>query len=236
MPGSSSKRREPGSGNNSSKLTFSITFAEDNIMKKSNTKSGAFIDKTYIPLDSKIKIVIAIVIILVPILAFYFGYYKPNLGKTKALIAQRSALELKLRNVKKKASNLAKLEKEVAEAEELFVKASALLPRESEIPKLLTDISALGRNAGLDFLTFKPQADNPKDFYAEMPISINVRGPYHNMGFFFDQVSKLERIVTVANVNMSSPHRDAGEMILNSTCRLVTYRFTNVELPKPPKQ
>ena len=89
---------------------------------------------------------------------------------------------------------------------------------------------------GLDFLTFTPQADNPKDFYAEIPVTINVRGPYHNMGFFFDQVSKLERIVTVANVKMSSPKKEAGEMLLNSDCRLVTYRFTNVELPKQPQK
>jgi len=111
-----------------------------------------------------------------------------------------------------------------------------LLPKEKEIPKLLKDISALGRNAGLDFLTFKPLADIPKDFYAEIPVTINVRGPYHNMGYFFDQVSKLERIVSVTNVKMSSPKKEGGEMLLNSDCQLVTYRFTNVELPKPPKK
>ena len=94
------------------------------------------------------------------------------------------------------------------------MRTSILLPKESEIPKLLTDISALGRNAGLDFLTFKPLADIPKDFYAEIPVTINVRGPYHNMGYFFDQVSKLARIVSVSNVKMSSPKKEGGEMLL----------------------
>jgi type IV pilus assembly protein PilO len=56
------------------------------------------------------------------------------------------------------------------------------------------------------------------------------------MGFFFDQVSKLERIVSVSNVKMSAPKKEGGEMLLNSDCILVTYRFTNVELPKPPKK
>ena len=56
------------------------------------------------------------------------------------------------------------------------------------------------------------------------------------MGFFFDQVSKLARIVSVTNVKMSSPKKEGGEMLLNSDCQLVTYRFTNVELPKPPKK
>jgi type IV pilus assembly protein PilO len=118
----------------------------------------------------------------------------------------------------------------------IFEETAVLLPKDKEIPKLLTDISALGRSAGLEFLTFKPQADVPKDFYAEIPITINVRGPYHNIGFFFDQVSKLERIVSVSNVKMSTPKKDGNEMLLNSDCVLVTYRFTNVELPKDPKK
>ena len=142
----------------------------------------------------------------------------------------------RLQEVKLKAANLAKFQKELDEAENQFLATAVLLPKEKEIPKLLKDISALGRNAGLDFLTFKPLADIPKDFYAEIPVTINVRGPYHNMGYFFDQVSKLERIVSVTNVKMSSPKKEGGEMLLNSDCQLVTYRFTNVELPKPPKK
>jgi len=205
-------------------------------MKKSTTAIGAFIDDRFIPLNPKIKLAVTILIALIPLIIFYFSYYRPSEQKALSLTNQKSTLVTQIRKVKARASNLAKLEEELAQAEELFFKTSALLPKEKEIPKLLKDISALGRNAGLDFLTFTPQADNPKDFYAEIPVTINVRGPYHNMGFFFDQVSKLERIVTVANVVMSSPKQEGGEMLLNSDCRLVTYRFTNVELPKQPQQ
>ena len=100
-----------------------------------------------------------------------------------------------------------------------------LLPKDKEIPKLLKDISALGRSAGLDFLTFKPLADIPKDFYAEIPVTINVRGPITIWVTSIDQVSKLARIVSVTNVKMSSPKKESGEMLLNSDCQLVTYRF-----------
>ena len=108
-----------------------------------------------------------------------------------------------------------------------------MLPKEKEIPSLLTNISALGRGSGLDFLTFKPLADVPKDFYSEIPVDIKVRGPYHNMGIFLDKVSKLDRIVTVSNINMGGPKEVSGEMLLNSSCRLVTYRFTNKKVSKP---
>jgi type IV pilus assembly protein PilO len=204
-----------------------------------NTSSAAittFIDEKYIPLAPRIKLGIMVGIILLPLIVFYFSYYQQKAKKIQNLNQQKASLTQQLQEVKRKASDLAKFEKEMKEAEDLFFKTAVLLPKEKEIPKLLKDISALGQTAGLDFLTFKPLADIPKDFYAEIPVTINVRGPYHNMGSFFDQVSKLERIVSVSNVKMSSPKKEDGEMLLNSDCKLVTYRFTNVELPKPPKK
>jgi type IV pilus assembly protein PilO len=205
-------------------------------MKTSNTAIATFIDEKYTPLTSKVKLGITVVLVLLPIIVFYFSYYKPKVQKIETLSNQKVSLEQQLQEVKEKAANLAKFEKELEEAETKFLETAVLLPKQKEIPKLLKDISALGRNAGLDFLTFKPLADIPKDFYAEIPITINVRGPYHNMGYFFDQVSKLERIVSVSNVKMSSPKKEGGEMLLKSDCKLVTYRFTNVELPKPKQK
>lgn len=187
-------------------------------------------------MGAKVKVAIVFLIVLIPVLVFYFAFYQPNSKKIQGLKAKELSMQKTLKEVKEKAADLAKFEKELKEAERLFQEAAVLLPNEKEIPQLLKDISSLGRTAGLDFLTFKPLSDIPKDFYAEIPITINVRGPYHNMGFFFDQVSKLERIVTVSNVKMGSPKKEAGEMLLKSDCRLVTYRFTNKELPKPKEK
>ena len=90
-------------------------------------------------------------------------------------------------------------------------------------------ISDHGTSAGLEFNTFTPGKETPKDFYAEILISIQVSGPYHNVGYFLDQVSKLERIVTVRDIKMGSPKEVEGEMLLSSSCNLLTYRFLNEE-------
>ena len=191
-----------------------------------------FLDEKYVPLAPRVKLGITVVLLLLPLVIFYFAFFQPKTKNINSLKNQQGKLEQEIQEVKERAANLAKFEEELQIAEAKFEEKAALLPRDKEIPKLLKDISSLGRTAGLDFLTFKPQADVPKDFYAEIPVTINVRGPYHNMGYFFDQVSKLERIVSVTNVKMSSPKKEAGEMLLKSDCKLVTYRFTNVELPK----
>lgn len=201
-------------------------------MKKNNA-FATFIDEKYIPLDKKLKIAIAVALFLLPVVLFYFVWFQPQNEKTTKLSKQKVSLAQELKEARAKAADRPKLQAELDAVEELFNETATLLPKEKEIPSLLTNISALGRGSGLDFLTFKPLGDVPKDFYAEIPVDIQVRGPYHNMGIFLDQVSKLDRIVTVSNINMGSPKQDGGEMLLNSSCRLITYRFTNQKISKP---
>jgi type IV pilus assembly protein PilO len=204
-------------------------------MSKFEAATTDFLDRKYIPLEQKYKLIIGAVILILTMVIFFFTIFKPNTDELNKLNNQKVTLEKKLEQVKKKARNKERLQKELEETQVVFDEAAKLLPKEQEIPQLLRDISALGRNAGLDFLSFKPGKDTPKDFYAEIPVNINVNGPYHNLGFFLDQVSKLDRIVTVDNIKMGGPKMDAGEMLLASSCTLKTYRFTNKKLPKPKK-
>lgn len=204
-------------------------------MNMNSAQLTAFLDEKYIPLEPKAKMALAAVVIILPAILFYFLFFQSHNVQIQALTQQEIEASQAVATAKTKADDLEKFQKEVEAAQLSFDIKAALLPKDKEIPKLLKDISALGSNAGLDFISFKPLADVPKDFYSEIPVVIKVNGPYHNVGFFFDQISKLERIVSVSNITMGAPKKEGGEMLLSSDCQLVTYRFTNVELPKEKK-
>jgi type IV pilus assembly protein PilO len=206
-------------------------------MKKNNQLNQAFstfIDAKYIPLQRNHKLAAAAGLFFLPLLLFFFFVYQPKIKEIESLTQQKNTASQELEKAKATAATLGKHKAEMASVEEKFNETSILFPKEKEIPRLLTDISAEGQSAGLEFLTFKPMAAIPKDFYSEIPISIKVNGPYHNMGSFLDHVSKLARIVSVSNVKMSAPKKDGGEMFLDSDCTLVTYQFTNKQLAPPP--
>lgn len=198
-------------------------------------KFDTFIDEKYIPLDVKVKIAIAVLILLIPAALCYFLVFQPNKEAIAGLDNQIVIAQKDLNKARKAAQNLSKHEQELEETKKEFEATAVILPKSQEIPDLLRSISDRGKSAGLDFLSFKPGAEIPRDFYAEIPVDISTKGPYHNMGFFLDQVSKLERLVTVNNIKMGSPKKEGSEMLLNSTCRLVTYRFTNTKLPSEEK-
>ena len=120
---------------------------------------------------------------------------------------------------------------------ELQLKAAALLlPKQKEIPALLTNISEQGTSSGLEFNSFVPKAERKEKFYAVIPVAITVNGSYHNIGSFLDKISKLNRIVSVNNINLSKGGRSEGQMLLSATLELVTYRFLSVSEQQAAKK
>ena len=199
------------------------------------TKFDVFIDEKYATVEKRNKFLgFGAILVLLGGL-FYFLFFEPNHDEITKLTKQVETANEELKKVRKAARNLPVHQKELEDARKLFEMTSTLLPKSQEIPNLLRNISDLGRISGLDFISFVPGVEVPKDFYAEIPIDIKIKGPYHNHGLFLDKVSKLERIVTVNNVKTEKVEQDNNEMILYSSCRLITYRFTNVKL-EPPKK
>src|SRR5210317_615875 len=196
-------------------------------MKVNKTKEAfdSFLEKKVVPLDKKVIITIFALVIIVPIVAFYFLFYTEKTKEIKGLESREASLFKEITEAKAIA---AKLEEHLAEMEEtkrLFAEASVLLPQKKEIPSLLTNISALGTNSGLDMATFSPGGERIKEFYAEIPVSIKVNGPYHNIGTFLFEVSKLDRIVSAINISLGGGNMQRGEMLLGSSINLITYRF-----------
>ena len=152
------------------------------------------------------------------IVTFIFFLYKPKLEKIGTLKKDLDSLEKKLVVAKKNAANLKKFQKMMQEAEVQFKRAMTALPEKEEIPSLLTSISRSGQDVGLEFLLFEPKLEVRKDFYAEIPVSIEVNGGYHDLAIFFDKVARLNRIVNIKNISMG---RVKDTQQLNTTCTAV---------------
>ena len=102
-----------------------------------------------------------------------------------------------------------------------FCLAGKLLAKRKEIPDLIRQISDLGVQTGLQISLLRPQPEQAKEFYAEVPIIVKVVGDYHAVGQFFDALGRLPRIVSVSNVQMSM--RKAKT--LETQCLATTFRF-----------
>ncbi|MDY7031319.1 MAG: type 4a pilus biogenesis protein PilO [Thermodesulfobacteriota bacterium] len=171
------------------------------------------------------KILILIAIIAVISAGYYFPFYTSKQQEKSQLQDKLERLQLDLRKKQNTAKKLDRYKKEVAQLNEDFTRALIQLPDKKEIPSLLSNISRLGKEAGLEFLLFKPKGEVAKDFYAEIPIDIKVSGSFHKVAIFFDKVSKLPRIVNVTNLDMGSPKVSDNEILLTTSCLATTFKF-----------
>ncbi|HNC98971.1 MAG TPA: type 4a pilus biogenesis protein PilO, partial [Myxococcota bacterium] len=101
---------------------------------------------------------------------------------------------------------------------------------------LLSDIDGLARKSGLEVRKFQPLPEVMKEYYAEVPVQIVMDGGFHEVGTFFDKVSKMNRIVSVADVLLSDAAENAGDTVLTVSGKVVTYRFLSEEEIKRNKE
>ena len=144
---------------------------------------------------------------------------KQQLAKLQGEIAEAKAVVANLETFRARSEELGRK----------YQSARERLPNATELPVLLTDISSLGKKSGLEFKKFKPENEVTKGFYAEVPISVAFSGSYHEIGVFFDRLSKLSRIVNVTQFSMSL-QREGGEApILLVSGVATTFRFIESE-------
>lgn len=161
---------------------------------------------------------------LVILMGLFIGLiYRPKTTEIDKIESELETLKNEIRIAERTAKKKEKLDIELARMQEQLKYALSYLPTTREIPALLKSITELGNDSNLEFLLFSPEKEIPKEFYVEIPVSVEVRGGYHDVAIFFDKIGKLDRIVNVANVTMI-PIK-ANSTNLKTTCKAVTYRF-----------
>ena len=170
-----------------------------------------------------IRILILVSAILLLSGVFVYFVYIPKTKYIKETKAKIEDLDKQLTQAKVQRAKLPARQKEKEEVDLQFKEALKLLPNSKEIPSLLTKISELGNESELDIRVVTPKGEQGKDFYMEIPISIEVSGTFHNVAIFFDKVGHMERIMNIQNVSM----KPVSELstTLTVTCDAITYRF-----------
>ena len=125
-----------------------------------------------------------------------------------------------------------------ARVSELNVRLTALrnvLPEQKDVGDLLRRIQTLATQSSLTIRGFKPQAVATKQQHAEWPISLSLEGTYHDLGAFFDKVSRMPRIINISGINIKTRDKNGKEpsaSTVSAECTVTTFVLS--EAPPPP--
>jgi len=178
-----------------------------------------------------------VLVVLSSALIYYFVWSEAqgNLPDLRKAEAEQKALWETFNQKQRKAANLEAYRQQLAEIERTFGAMLRQLPGRTEVPSLLVDISQTGLAAGLQERLFQPAPESRKDFYAELPIKIQLTGGYHEFGQFVSGIAALPRIVTLHDLEITrgggrraaarrgSAPAPTDELTLNLTAK--TYRY-----------
>ena len=174
---------------------------------------------------------VALLVVILGVVTGLCGYrvFIPQYDQLKAKKGELNGLVRELEENKAIVKEFEKFKEELAKLNVEFANALTQLPNEKEIPDILRNISALGKESSLEFTLFKPKPEEPQQFYANVPIELIVLGNYHSTGVFFDRVSKLPRIINVVNFSMMRAKDIKGKeetnYLVKTSCLVNTYRF-----------
>jgi type IV pilus assembly protein PilO len=176
-----------------------------------------------LPRQQKVGILAGLILLL--LVVSYFYVYLPGGEKVTRLTEETGSVRGDRDRKRVLSANLPKLQKELQDWDAKLKTAVAQLPNRKEIPDLLSSLSTKARECGLEIVLFRPRAENFQEFYAEIPVDIVVRGGFFNAATFFDEVGKLNRLVSIDNIDLKNPKVGSDQVVLEISTLATTYRF-----------
>ena len=197
--------------------------------------------KNYGSWPMPVKFVAAFLLFAVVLVAGYFMKIKPANDELDVLRAKEQELIGVFTEKQGKVVNLEEYKKQLEEMRELLRQMIRQLPSKTEMPDLLIDISQTALSAGIDNELFEPGPEVAKEFYAEKPITLRMKGSYHQFGAFVSGVASLPRVVILTMHDVSLTPSDkaqaapgkagsgtsSGTLVLEGTVK--TYRYLDDE-------
>ncbi len=174
------------------------------------------------------KLVLTIFLSIVVIGLGYVGLVSDKIKQLDQVIAEEATLKQSYKAKYHVAANLELFRAQMLEAEDIFANQLRSLPNSHETPGLLDDITYIGTISGLDFVKLEWQPEISKEIYIELPIDIEVNGPYHSFGNFVSKIAGLPRIVTLHDFKIDI--MPASKDTLNLKLEAKTYRYQEAKI------
>jgi type IV pilus assembly protein PilO len=158
----------------------------------------------------------------------YWFFIKDSLASWDRAKAEESSLRQVFSEKANKATNLEAYKAQLEQMDRQFGELLRQLPGKTEIENLAEEIAREALSSNLTQELFKPQNEQLKEFYAELPIQMRLTGDYHEFGEFVSRVSSLPRIVTLHDIKVlyDEKNKDKASIgMLTMELTAKTYRY-----------
>lgn len=181
------------------------------------------------------RVVFATIIFVGVLVGSYFLDISDIAARLDTAINKEEELKKDFERKAFRVANLDAYKQQLVDIEDSFGTLLRQLPRDTEVPGLLEDITGAALGAGLTINSIKLKDELKTEYYTELPIDIDVNGEYHDFGAFVSAVAALSRIVTLHDFSIKRIEK-ANSSLLNLKIVAKTYRYSNGSNQKASKR
>jgi type IV pilus assembly protein PilO len=163
--------------------------------------------------------------------ANFFFVIQPLEENMERLRAEQRRLDLDLAEKSEIAQNLNERRREMDVLEQRLAEALTELPENKDVEELLSQLNDIGKKSGLAIARVEPGPETVGggDFFARIPIKMQVSGNYHEIAMFLQEVANMRRIVNVNNIKLDGAKLKNEKVVLQSSFLATTFRFVNTK-------
>jgi type IV pilus assembly protein PilO len=155
---------------------------------------------------------------------YYFLVYKDQVVQINVLNGQLNNLEQELQEKKAIANELSRFKKRVELLGQKLEEMKKNLPDDANMDALLKTLNELSEKSDIRIIKFVPMPEVAHDFYADIPVVMEIQGAFLEIATFFDKLAKEERIINISDISMSTPEVKNGKLVLKALCMARTFR------------
>ena len=156
-----------------------------------------------------------------------FGFWKFYVSDMQADIDIRqsrlSSLRADIARGVATARRLPEFQAQVTELEHRLEGLRAVLPEEKDVAEILRRVQGLATQSNLSIQRFTPQPQAQQALYAELPYKLQTEGTFHDLGRFFDRISKFHRIINVSDISIKAKPQAGGGATIVAECVATTF-------------
>lgn len=164
----------------------------------------------------------------------YFLLLGPKSAEVETLRGQRASRQLEVMQSRAVEVGLGRFKSEALALRARLEAARSRLPSEKEIPGLYRQISDAAFQSGLSLTLFQPKEPSAKELYQEVPITLAAEAGFHQLGTFFDRLSRLPRVVNLTDFKLTAITRPTGSLRAEATLATYVFRPDGTREPPPP--
>ncbi len=175
-----------------------------------------------------------VVAVVFAVAVLFVGYkFWPNFTDMQRQIegkqGQLAELEREIRQGQAIEAKLPEFEREIASLQAKLNDLLLILPSEPEAGDLLRWVKNLADQSNLDLKVWAPGDLKKVEFYMEYPVAMNIEGTYHDLGMFFDRISKYSRIININGVDVAKLGRVDPTKTIKSSFTATTFVYDERE-------